>query len=312
MAALLRRGLQEEGFAVDVAGSGEDGTWFGTENDYDVILLDVMLPDIDGFEVCRRLRAADRWAPILMLTARDGVQDRVAGLDAGADDYLTKPFSFDELFARVRALLRRGPSERPPVLVGRRPRPRSGDPSGRAPRIRRSTSRRRSSVSSNCSSAIRARSCRARGSSSTSGTSPTTATRTWSTSTSGTSGRRSTAPSAAARSRRSEASGTACGRTRERTGDPDAADARLRGPDGRRPRCRRRDRCCSVSGSSSGAPSTMACDARIASLRCRSTRSPWRLATGDEVFVQYVTADGSSCTSTRPRRNRIASRTRDA
>jgi two-component system OmpR family response regulator len=117
MAALLRRGLQEEGFAVDIAASGEDGSWMGTENDYDVILLDVMLPDVDGFEVCRRLRAADRWAPILMLTARDGVQDRVAGLDAGADDYLTKPFSFDELLARVRALLRRGPSERPPVLT---------------------------------------------------------------------------------------------------------------------------------------------------------------------------------------------------
>jgi two-component system OmpR family response regulator len=117
MAALLRRGLQEEGYAVDVASSGEDGTWLGAENDYDVILLDVMLPDFDGFEVCRRLRAADRWAPILMLTARDGVQDRVAGLDAGADDYLTKPFSFDELFARVRALLRRGPAERPPVLT---------------------------------------------------------------------------------------------------------------------------------------------------------------------------------------------------
>jgi len=116
MAALLRRGLQEEGFAVDVAANGEDGSWLGTENEYDVILLDVMLPDVDGFEVCRRLRAADRWAPILMLTARDGVQDRVAGLDAGADDYLTKPFSFDELFARVRALLRRGPSERPAVL----------------------------------------------------------------------------------------------------------------------------------------------------------------------------------------------------
>jgi two-component system OmpR family response regulator len=117
MAALLRRGLQEEGFAVDVAATGEDGAWLGTENDYDVVLLDVMLPDVDGFEVCRRLRAADRWAPILMLTARDAVQDRVAGLDAGADDYLTKPFSFDELFARVRALLRRGPSERPSVLA---------------------------------------------------------------------------------------------------------------------------------------------------------------------------------------------------
>jgi two-component system, OmpR family, response regulator len=117
MAALLRRGLQEEGFAVDIAANGEDGSWMGSENDYDVILLDVMLPDVDGFEVCRRLRAADRWAPILMLTARDGVRDRVAGLDAGADDYLTKPFSFDELLARVRALLRRGPSERPPVLT---------------------------------------------------------------------------------------------------------------------------------------------------------------------------------------------------
>ena len=116
MAALLRRGLQEEGFAVDIAANGEDGSWMGVENDYDVILLDVMLPDVDGFEVCRRLRAAGRWAPILMLTARAGVQDRVAGLDAGADDYLTKPFSFDELLARVRALLRRGPSERPPVL----------------------------------------------------------------------------------------------------------------------------------------------------------------------------------------------------
>ena len=117
MAALLRRGLQEEGYAVDVAGTGEDGSWLGNENDYDVILLDAMLPDIDGFEVCRRLRAAGRWSPILMLTARDGVQDRVAGLDAGADDYLTKPFSFEELFARIRALLRRGPSERPAVLA---------------------------------------------------------------------------------------------------------------------------------------------------------------------------------------------------
>jgi len=117
MAALLRRGLQEEGYAVDVAQTGEDGAWLGHENDYDVILLDAMLPDIDGFEVCRRLRTAGRWSPILILTARDGVQDRVAGLDAGADDYVTKPFAFDELFARIRALLRRGPSERPAVLA---------------------------------------------------------------------------------------------------------------------------------------------------------------------------------------------------
>jgi two-component system OmpR family response regulator len=116
MAALLRRGLTEEGYAVDVVRSGTDGIWAATENPYDAIVLDVMLPDIDGFEVCRRLRNADRWAPVVMLTARDAVRDRVAGLDAGADDYLTKPFSFGELFARLRALLRRGAAERPPVL----------------------------------------------------------------------------------------------------------------------------------------------------------------------------------------------------
>jgi two-component system OmpR family response regulator len=116
MAELLRRGLQEEGYAVDVAGSGEEGVWLGTENEYDAVVLDVMLPDGDGFEVCRRLRQEDRWAPVVMLTARDAVQDRVAGLDAGADDYLTKPFSFQELFARVRALVRRGVGERPAVL----------------------------------------------------------------------------------------------------------------------------------------------------------------------------------------------------
>jgi two-component system, OmpR family, response regulator len=116
MAELLRRGLQEEGYAVDVAGSGEEGVWLGTENEYDAVVLDVMLPDGDCFEVCRRLRQEDRWAPVVMLTARDAVQDRVAGLDAGADDYMTKPFSFQELFARVRALVRRGVGERPAVL----------------------------------------------------------------------------------------------------------------------------------------------------------------------------------------------------
>ena len=115
MAALLRRGLQEEGHAVDIAGNGEDAVWHATESPYDVILLDVMLPDVDGFEVARRLRSAGRWAPILMLTARDGVDDRVAGLDAGADDYLPKPFSFAELLARVRSLLRRSSLERAAV-----------------------------------------------------------------------------------------------------------------------------------------------------------------------------------------------------
>ena len=117
MAALLKRGLEEEGYAVDIASTGPDGVWAATENGYDAIVLDVMLPGLDGFEVCRQLRARGRWAPVLMLTARDDVSDRVRGLDAGADDYLLKPFSFSELLARLRALLRRGASERPAVLA---------------------------------------------------------------------------------------------------------------------------------------------------------------------------------------------------
>jgi two-component system, OmpR family, response regulator len=117
MAGLLKRGLEEEGYAVDIAATGPDGLWSGTENQYDAILLDVMLPELDGFEVCRQLRQRGRWAPVLMLTARDDVDDRVRGLDAGADDYLVKPFSFSELLARVRALVRRGAGERPAVLV---------------------------------------------------------------------------------------------------------------------------------------------------------------------------------------------------
>src|SRR5437773_10043105 len=108
MAGLLKRGLEEEGYAVDMSGTGHDALWLASENPYDAVVLDIMLPDIDGFEVCRSLRAAGRWSPVLMLTARDGVPDRVSGLDAGADDYLTKPFSAGELLARVRALLRRG------------------------------------------------------------------------------------------------------------------------------------------------------------------------------------------------------------
>jgi two-component system OmpR family response regulator len=117
MAALIRRALEREGYAVDVANTGQDAVWLGTENDYDAVVLDVMIPAPDGFEVCRQLRAAGRWAPILLLTARDGVDDRVTGLDAGADDYLPKPFSFAELYARLRALTRRGSRERPSVLV---------------------------------------------------------------------------------------------------------------------------------------------------------------------------------------------------
>jgi len=116
VARLLERGLVEAGFAVDVVASGEEAVWMATGNEYDGIVLDVRLGDIDGFEVCRRLRSAGRWSPVLMLTARDAVEDRVAGLDAGADDYLTKPFAFAELLARLRALFRRGARPRPATL----------------------------------------------------------------------------------------------------------------------------------------------------------------------------------------------------
>ena len=149
MAALLKRGLQEEGYAVDVAGTAEDAVWMGSENPYDAIVLDVMLPDGSGFDVCKQLRKAKQWAPVIMLTARDAVADRIAGLDGGADDYLTKPFSFAELLARMRALLRRGTVERVTVLRagplemdpaarkvdGRRIAGRADDARVRAPRI---------------------------------------------------------------------------------------------------------------------------------------------------------------------------------
>ena len=117
LADLLARGLREEGHAADVATEGEQALWMAQAAPFDAIVLDVMLPGIDGFEVCRRLRASDVWAPVLMLTARDAVEDRVTGLDAGADDYLMKPFAFDELLARLRALTRRAPTERP-TMVG--------------------------------------------------------------------------------------------------------------------------------------------------------------------------------------------------
>ena len=116
MAVLVRRGLERAGWAVDVAPDGEEALWRAAATAYDAIVLDRMLPGIDGLEVCRRLRGNGVWSPVLMLTAVGEVADRVGGLDAGADDYLTKPFAFDELLARVRALARRGPVERPTVL----------------------------------------------------------------------------------------------------------------------------------------------------------------------------------------------------
>src|SRR6478752_5776318 len=117
MAGLIQRGLRQEAIAADVADRGEDALWMAGSTDYDAIVLDVMLPGMDGFETCRRLREGGVWAPVLMLTARDSVEDRVAGLDTGADDYLVKPFAFAELLARLRALARRGDPERPPVLA---------------------------------------------------------------------------------------------------------------------------------------------------------------------------------------------------
>jgi two-component system, OmpR family, response regulator len=117
MARLVKRALEEEGHAVDVGADGPEGLWLATENSYAAIVLDVMLPGFDGFELCRKLRAAADWTPVLMLTARDAVDDRVRGLDAGADDYLVKPFSLLELAARLRALARRDDRARPVVLT---------------------------------------------------------------------------------------------------------------------------------------------------------------------------------------------------
>jgi two-component system, OmpR family, response regulator len=116
MASLIRRGLLEEGHAADVASTGEDAVWMAQAHPYDAIVLDVMLPRLNGFETCRALRSAGVWSPVLMLTARDAVESRVAGLDVGADDYLTRPFSFAELLARLRALARRGGVERPATI----------------------------------------------------------------------------------------------------------------------------------------------------------------------------------------------------
>ena len=116
LAASIRRGLEGEGFAVDVALDGAEGKWFAEERDYDAIVLDIMLPELSGYEICEALREAGDWTPILMLTAKDAVDDEVRSFSTGADDFLTKPFSFAVLVARVRALLRRGSVDRPAVL----------------------------------------------------------------------------------------------------------------------------------------------------------------------------------------------------
>jgi two-component system, OmpR family, response regulator len=116
MADLLKRALSREGHAVDIVENGQDALWAGTEVDYDAIVLDAMIPAPDGFEVCRELRKRERWMPIVMLTARDAIEDRVRGLDAGADDYLVKPFALAELFARLRSISRREPTPRPSML----------------------------------------------------------------------------------------------------------------------------------------------------------------------------------------------------
>jgi DNA-binding response OmpR family regulator len=117
LAAALKRGLDAEGFATDVALNGTDGLWMATENTYDAIVLDIMLPGVNGYQICSRLREAGNWTPILMLTAKDGEYDEAEALDGGADDYLTKPFSYIVLVAHIRALLRRGRPERPVQLT---------------------------------------------------------------------------------------------------------------------------------------------------------------------------------------------------
>ena len=117
MASVLQRAFREDGYAVDVQASGHEAVWMGSECDFDAVILDIGLPDIDGFDVCRQLRERGRRMPILMLTARETVSDLVRGLDVGADDYLTKPFELEELRARIRALIRRGPAVRPAILT---------------------------------------------------------------------------------------------------------------------------------------------------------------------------------------------------
>lgn len=117
IADFIKRGLKEEGYAVDVAGDGEEGLFLAKTNDYDLVLLDLMLPKIGGLVLCKKLKTSDVKTPVIMLTAKDTVKDKVMGLDSGADDYLTKPFAFEELLARIRAILRKQDSQAPTKLT---------------------------------------------------------------------------------------------------------------------------------------------------------------------------------------------------
>ena len=233
MASLIRRGLVKEGLAADVAPNGEEALVFASAHPYDAIVLDVMLPGLNGFETCRRLREAGIWSPVLMLTARDSVEDRVAGLDTGADDYLVKPFAFAELLARLRALARRGDAERPIVLeIGDL----RLDPATREVRRGGTPIQLTTKEFALLEVFMRrpGRCSRATSCSRTPGTSPTKTAPTWSTSTCAACAPRSTSRSDATRSRRSAARGTGCARTTvdEANADPAAGGGRLRAGDG--------------------------------------------------------------------------------
>ena len=214
IATVVKRGLEAEGYTVEVAFDGADGLWLATEGSYDLIVLDIMLPHRNGFEICADLRAAGNWTPILMLTAKDGDLDEAEALDAGADDYLTKPFSFPVLVARVRSVLRRGAGRGAPVPVERRrPADRPGRRDERGGPTTRSRSRPASSTCSSSSSAASARSCPNERSSTASGSTTSRATRTSSRSTSAGSGPRSTSRSVGTPSRPCAVPGTGSSRT---------------------------------------------------------------------------------------------------
>src|SRR5215204_250810 len=212
MAAAVRRGLRLEGIAVDVARDAAQAMALLRGTAYEAVLLDVMLPGIDGFEACRRLRAHGVWVPIIMLTARDGVDDRVRGLDEGADDYLTKPFSLAELLARVRALLRRARASARPCCV-RATCTWTRPPGRSAAEAPRSSCPRASSPCWRRSCAIRGRSSARASCSKPPGTWATSSGPTSSRSTSATCARRSTGRSAWRRWRRCAGSATGCART---------------------------------------------------------------------------------------------------